>query len=92
MGSTDGLYGASVSLATARLVLASAVLKDWAVDVGDVEGAYLVTELRGPPVNVRLPPALWEAAGADQALLRSMRDPCLRVRRAMYGRPRAGFD
>ena len=54
----DGLYGTPVSLATARLVLATALLRDWSVDVGDVEGAYLVAKLGGPPVYVRLSQAL----------------------------------
>ena len=92
LGTTDGLYGQPISLSTARLVLAAATLRGWEVEVGDVKGAYLTADLGGPPVYLRLSARLWEAAGVQQAALSGVRDPCLRVRKAMYGLPRAGFD
>ena len=92
IGTTDALYGAPISLNTARYVLALALLNGWGVDAGDVDGAYLRAELGGAPVITRLHAELWAAAGADADKLASMRDPCVRVKKAMYGLPRAGFD
>ena len=92
LGTTDSLYGTPISLATARYVLAVALLRDWAPDAADVDGAYLMADLGGPPVYVRLSQALWSAAGACMGAVAAAKDPCLRVRKAMYGLPRAGFD
>ena len=92
LGTTDGLYGQPISLSTARIVIVAATLRDWKVEVGDVDGAYLTADLGGPPVYLRLSPRLWEAAGVQPGVLSGVRDPCLRVRKAMYGLPRAGFD
>ena len=89
---TEGLHGTPVGLALARMVLAVALLRDWAVQVGDVEGAYLCADLRGPPVYLRLTQALWGASGARRQAVAAKKDPCVRVRKAMYGLPRAGFD
>ena len=92
LDTTEGLYGTPVGLTTGRLVMAVALLRDWAVEVGDVEGAYMVAKIGGPPVYVRLTPALWAAPGARAEEVKAARDPCLRVCKAMYGLPRAGFD
>ena len=92
VGTTDSLYGTPISLATARYVLAVALLRDWAPEAADVDGAYLMADLGGPPVYMRLTQALWSAAGACMGAVSAARDPCLRVRKAMYGLPRAGFD
>ena len=92
LGTADGLYGAPINLATARMVVTTALLRDWAVEAADVDGAYLMADLKGPPVYLRLPKTLWEASGADRTVLDATRGPCLRVRKAMYGLPRAGFD
>ena len=44
------------------MVMATAMPRNWAIVVGGVEGAYLIAELGGPPVCVRLSLALWAAA------------------------------
>ena len=91
-GTTDNLYGAPISLSTARMVLIVAAMRDWAVEVGDVDGAYLMADLGGPPVYMRLPKHLWGMSGVGPHELERFQDPCVRVRKAMCGLPRAGFD
>ena len=72
--------------------MVAATLRGWGIEVGDVDGAYLTADLGGPPVYLRLSARLWAAAGVPPSRLSSVRDPCLRVRKAMYGLPSAGFD
>ena len=91
-GAPDDLYGKPTELATVRVVLAIAMLRGWSVDTGDVHGAYLNAELRGPATYVRLPSMLWAAAGVSEQARPHYKDPCIRLRRALYGLPRSGFD
>ena len=91
-GAPDDLYGKPVDLCMARTVVAAALLNDWGVDAGDVDGAYLNAPLRGPAVYMRLPPALWEALGVPCERLSGVRDPCVKLQKALYGLPRSGFD
>ena len=91
-GTTDDLYGAPISLCTARYVIAVALLNGWDVETGDVDGAYLEADLGGPLVLMRRPTRLRGATGADVRKVGSMRGPCVRTQRAMYSLPRAGFD
>lgn len=92
LNTTDELYGTPVNLAVARHVLAVALLNDWGIESGDVDGAYLVADLQGPSVYLKLTPELWEACGVPANRLEKLGTPCLRVQKAMYGLPRAGFD
>ena len=54
----------------------------------DVSGAYLQSRLGGRPVWVVLPPACWPKAWHD----RGLKQPVLRLRKALYGLQRSGFD
>ena len=54
----------------------------------DVSGAYLQSRLGGRPVWVVLPPAFWPEAWRK----RGMKQPVLRLRKALYGLQRSGFD
>ena len=92
VGTTDDLYGAAISLCTARYVIAVALLNGWDVETGDVDGAYLEADLGGPLVLMRRPTRLRGATGADMRMVGNMRGPCVRTQRAMYSLPRAGFD
>ena len=64
----------------------------WNIQTADVEAAYLISDLRGPPVYLRLPSEIWQACDVDSDCLSKFRDPCVRVKKAMYGLPRSGFD
>ncbi len=52
----------------------------------DVRHAYLQACLRGPAVYLVLPRSVWPPEW------QSMRAPCLRLRKAIYGLKRSGFD
>ena len=91
-GAPDHLYGKPVDLSLARTVMAAATLKGWGIEAGDIEGAYLNAELRGPPVYMTLPRDLWVAIGAPKERLAKLRNPCVRLKKALYGLPRSGFD
>ena len=49
-GAPDDLYGKPVDLCLARMVMSVALLRDWRIEAGDIEGAYLNAPLRGPPI------------------------------------------
>ena len=55
----------------------------------DVSGAYLQSRLGGRPAWVVLPPAFWRKAWHE----RGLKQPVLRLRKAIYGlHQRSGFD
>ena len=54
----------------------------------DVTGAYLQSKLGARPVGIVLPPTLWPESWRNRGLKR----PVLRLRRALYGLQRSGFD
>jgi len=84
-----GLYGAPTSLEAIRLVCWWATMSPEHVLLqADVSGAYLQSRLGGRPVWVVLPPVLWPKAWHD----RGMKQPVLRLRKALYGLQRSGFD
>jgi len=56
---------------------------------GDVDGAYLTTEIAGKPKFLILPKAL---LGLVPGTKKHLRRPCARIRRALYGLKRAGAD
>ena len=91
-GAPDDLFGKPVDLATVRAVLATALLRGWGVEVGDVDGAYLTAKLRGPATYMRLPESLWAAAGVARSRRDGCQYPCVKLERAIYGLPRSGFD
>ena len=74
------------------MVIAAATLRDWVVEAADVEGAYLTAPIRGDATYMRLPPHLWEAAGVPPGKLAGLKDPVVKLDRALYGLPRSGFD
>ena len=67
LGVPDDLYGAPVDMGAMRAVVAAAMLRDWPIEAADVEGAYLVAELRGPPHLREATPShlgrSWRASG-----------------------------
>ena len=84
-----GLYGAPTSLEAIRLVCWWATMSaDHVLLQADVSGAYLQSRLGGRPVWVVLPPAFWPDAWHK----RGFRQPVLRLRKALYGLQRSGFD
>jgi len=84
-----GLYGAPTSLEAIRLVCWwSTMHADHVLLQADVSGAYLQSRLGGRPVWVVLPPTLWPKSWKDKG----MRQPVLRLRKALYGLQRSGFD
>lgn len=56
---------------------------------GDVDGAYLTTEMAGKPKFLILPKSLWVILPDKK---KNMRRPCIRIRKALYGLKRAGAD
>ena len=90
-GAPEDLYGKPVDLALARAIVATSLLNGWAVEAGDIDGAYLAAPLRGPPVYMRLTGELWRAVGAECGRLRAVRGTCVRLQKAFYGLPRSGF-
>ena len=91
-GTPDDLYGKPVDLALARTIIATALLRDWTVEAGDIDGAYLTAPLRGPPVYMRVPAALWAALGVSGDALRARKNPRVLLRMELRGHPRSGFD
>ena len=84
-----GLYGAPTSLEAIRLVCWWATMcADHVLLQADVSGAYLQSRLGGRPVWVVLPPAFWPKDWHD----RGLKQPVLRLRKALYGLQRSGFD
>ena len=84
-----GLYGAPTSLEAIRLVCWWATMcADHVLLQADVSGAYLQSRLGGRPVWVVLPPAFWPQDWHD----RGLKQPVLRLRKALYGLQRSGFD
>ena len=75
--STDSLWGTPIDLPCARHVFAISLLNGWNIQTADVEAAYLVSDLRGPPVYLRLPPEIWQACDVSSDCLSKFRDPCV---------------
>ena len=51
LGAPDHLYGKPVDLCLAMTIMTTADLLRWELDAGDIGGAYLNAELRGPPIK-----------------------------------------
>ena len=83
----DVLFGSPIPLDCVRMMLATAACRGWCAEVADVDGAYLLADLRGPPTFARLPKDLQPT---DWKLKYS--DPVVKLRKALYGLPRSGFD
>ena len=70
-----------------RAVVSHGLVHDYPIETADVEGAYLTAKLRGPPMYGRIPkelrPQEWE---------NKFYDPVVKIEKALYGLPRAGFD
>ena len=84
-GVPDGLYGKPVDLGLARASIAVSMLRDWRVEAGDIEGAYLAAVLRRPPVYMKLSRELWGAVGVPAGVLQRRKEPCVKLESALYG-------
>ena len=83
----EAMYGAPASLEIIRFVVWwSCMSPDFVLWQSDVRHAYLQATLRGPPVYIILPPQVRPSAWSQFRL------PVLRLRRAIYGLKRSGFD
>ena len=83
----EALYGAPASLETIRFVVWwSCMHPDFLLLQSDVRHAYLQALLRGPPVYIVLPKRVWPQSWSG------MYAPALRLRKAIYGLKRSGFD
>ena len=81
------LYGAPASLETIRFVVWwSCMHPDFLLLQSDVRHAYLQALLRGPSVYIVLPKRVWPQSWSG------MYAPALRLRKAIYGLKRSGFD
>ena len=83
----DQLFGTPVPLPIMRAVITHGMVHDYPIEVADVDGAYLTATLRGPPMFGRIPPELRPSEWANRFY-----DPVVRIEKALYGLPRAGFD
>jgi len=84
-----GLHGAPTSLEAIRLVCWWATMNPTHILLqADVTGAYLQSRLGGRPVWVVLPPSLWPQSWRNKGY----KQPVLRLRKALYGLQRSGFD
>jgi len=87
LAAEEALYGAPASLETIRVVVWwSCMRPDFLLLQSDVRHAYLQAWLRGPPVYVVLPRRVWPDSWSN------MRAPAVRLRKAIYGLKRSGFD
>ena len=91
-GAPDALYGKSMALCMARTSMTVAMLNDWAIDEGDIEGAYLNAPLRAPPIYMRAPVHLWGPLGSPFDQRDKHRGPCVRLERALCGITIPVFD
>ena len=62
------------------------MMMDFLLLQSDVRHAYLQALLRGPPVYIVLPKCVWPQSWSG------MYAPALRLRKAIYGLKRSGFD
>lgn len=87
------LYGSPTSLEAVRLVIWWSVMHP-GHDLlqTDMRHAYLQTTLKGRPVHICLPKILWPAEWFKPDGEPLFYTPCLRLRKAMYGLRRSGFD
>ena len=84
----ENLYGSPTSLEAVRFICWWAVMNPIHTLVqSDVHGAYLQSNLGGRPVWLVLPPLCWPASWRGK-----YKQPVLRLRKAMYGLQRSGFD
>ena len=86
------LHGAPTSLEAIRLVVWWSCMHPlYTLVQADMSHAYLQARLKGPAVHVVLPrpfwPGSWTCDGQD-----CYKFPALRLRKAMYGLRRSGFD
>ena len=86
-------HGAPTSLEAIRLVVWWACMHpEHTLLQADMCHAYLQTKLKGPAVYVVLPKVIWPACWFDSSGGERLRNPVLRLRKAMYGLRRSGFD
>ena len=83
----DQLFGTPVPLPNMRTVLSHGIVNDYPIEVADVDGAFLTATLRGPPMFGRIPQELRPPEWTDKYY-----DPVVKIEKALYGLPRAGFD
>ena len=87
------LHGSPASLEAVRLVLAHAAnTHDSALLSADVTTAYLQAELLGRPVYLAFPKDLWPPTWFHADGTPKYRKPVVRLRKAIYGLRRSGFD
>ena len=84
----DALYAAPVDLHNTRLVVLYGALHG-VVWQADVKSAYLQAPLGGNATWLRLPASLLDLLPPSAC---DMKDPVLKLNRALYGHPRAGSD
>ena len=87
------LHGAPTSLEAIRLVIWWATMHPLHTLLqADMCHAYLQTKLKGPTVFVVLPKVIWPACWFGPGGVELYKHPVLRLRKAMYGLRRSGFD
>jgi len=87
------LHGAPTSLEAIRLVIWWATMHPLHnLLQADMCHAYLQAKLKGPPVYVVLPKSVWPSSWFGPGGEELIRHPTLRLRKAMYGLRRSGFD
>jgi hypothetical protein len=84
----DDMYNSPVNFRAFRTTMMMAHLRKWCTRQGDVAGAYLEAELKGPPVFIRLPQQLRPETPA----WKNTQDPFVKLVKALYGLQRSGFD
>jgi hypothetical protein len=83
----EAMYGAPASLEIIRFVVWWSTMSPcFVLWQSDVRHAYLQASLKGPPVYLVLPTHVRPASWSNMHL------PVLRLRRAIYGLKRSGFD
>ena len=83
---TEDFFMTPASLFCLRLMLFYTLITNAVCTRSDVRGAYLNAPLGGAAKYLRLPKRLWPKSWF------SMRDPVVRIHRALYGLQRSGFD
>ena len=87
LASEEALYGAPASLETIRIVVWWSCMRPFFLLLqSDVRHAYLQAWLRGPPVYIVLPKRVWPDTWSK------FHAPAVRLRKAIYGLKRSGFD
>ena len=81
----DSPFAMPIDLASVRAVIYYGA-QHRCILQADVLTAYLLAKLGGPPTYIRLP--RWALPAAAQ----SMKDPVMRLHKALYGHPRSGGD